>query len=140
VITQKTVSDCNRSGLTIAITPCVSGILQSNVISPLLFLTYISEITQASSFHTASFADDIILRISNSNFNVLQTTVNLELCKIDHWLRTNKLSFNYNKTNFMLLNSQKHNSTSFKVIMNKHNICTKDNLKYLEVLLDNKLS
>jgi len=30
-------------------------------------------------------------------------TVNLELCKIDHWLRANKLSLNYNKTNFMLL-------------------------------------
>jgi len=56
----------------------------------------------------------------NSCFNVLQTTVNLELCKIDHWLRANKLSFNYNKTNFMLLNSQKHNPTSFNVIINNH--------------------
>jgi len=52
--------------------------------------------------------------MSNSHFNVLQTTVNLELCKIDHWLRANKLSLDYNKTNFMLLSSQKHNRTSFK--------------------------
>ena len=40
-------------------------------------------------------------------FNVLQTIVNLKLCKIDHWLRANKLSLNCNKTNFMLLTSQK---------------------------------
>jgi len=58
--------------------------------------TYINDITQASSFHTTLFADDINLHMSNSHFNVLQTTVNLELCNIDHWLRANKVSLNYN--------------------------------------------
>ena len=86
---------------------------------PMLFLIYINDITKASSFHTTLFADDINLHMSNSSFNILQTTVNLELCKIDHWLRANKLSLNYNKTNFMLLTSRKHNHASFKVIINK---------------------
>jgi len=72
--------------------------------------------------------------------NVLQTIANLELCKIDHWLRANKLPLNYNKTNFMLLTSRKHNPASFKVTINNHNISPEDNLKYLGVLLDNKLS
>ena len=77
----------------------------------------------------------------NSSFKVLQTTVNLELCKTDHWrLRANKLSLNFNKTNFMLLTSWKHNPASFKVILNNNNISPEDNLKYLSVLLDNKLS
>jgi len=49
--------------------------------------------------------------MSNSRFNVFKTTSNLELCKIVHWLRANKLFLNYYKTNFMLLNSQKHNPT-----------------------------
>ena len=88
------------------------GVPQASVISPLLFLIYINDITIASSFHTTLFADDINLHMSNSSFNVLQTTVNLELCKIDHWLRANKLSLNYNKTNFMLLTSRKHNLAS----------------------------
>ena len=39
----------------------------------------------------------------------------------------------------MLLNSQKRNRTSFKVIINNHSISPNDNLKYLGVL-DNKLS
>ena len=40
----------------------------------------------------------------------------------------------------MLLNSRKHNPASFKVIINNYNISPEDNLKYLGVLLDNKLS
>ena len=48
--------------------------------------------------------------------------------------------FNYNKTNFMLPSSQKHNPTSFKVIINNYSISPEDKLKYLGVLLDNKLS
>ena len=40
----------------------------------------------------------------------------------------------------MLLTSRKHNPASFKVTLNNHNISPEDNLKYLGVLLDNKLS
>jgi len=54
--------------------------------------------------------------------------------------RANKLSINYSKTNFMSLKCQKHNPTSFEVITNNHSISPEDNLKYLGVLLDNKLS
>ena len=40
----------------------------------------------------------------------------------------------------MLLTSRKHSPASFKVIINNHNISPEDNLKYLGVLLDIKLS
>ena len=40
----------------------------------------------------------------------------------------------------MLLTSRKHNLASLKVTINDHNISPEGNLKYLGVLLDNKLS
>jgi len=116
------------------------GELQGSFISLLLFLIYINDIAKASLFHTTLFADDINLHMSNSCFNVLQTTVNLELCKIDNWLGSNKLSLNYSKTNCILRNSQKHNPASFKVVTNNHSISPEDKHQYLGVLLDNKLS
>jgi len=86
------------------------------------------------------FADDINLHMSNSCFNVHQNTVKLELCKSDDWFRTNKHSLNDNNTNLILLNSQKRNPTSFRVLINNHSISPKDDLKYPSVFLDNKLS
>jgi len=58
------------------------------VMSLRLFPIYINDITQASFFHTILFTDDINIPMSNPYF--LPTTVNLELCITDHWLKANK--------------------------------------------------
>ena len=105
---------------------------QGSVLAPVLSLIYInSDITQASAFDTTVFADDFNLPLPNSCFNVLQANVNLEQCEIDHWLRANVISLNYNEINFMLLNSDKHNPTWSKVLINNYSISPKHYLKYL---------
>jgi len=57
---------------------------QGSVLTALLLLICINDITQASSSRTTSFADYINFRMSNSCFDILQTTVNLEICKTNH--------------------------------------------------------
>jgi len=75
------------------------------VSSRLYFFLFTSiDITQASYFHATLFADDDYLRMSNTCFDVLQTTVNLELRKFHNWLKANKLSPNSNNSIFFLIN------------------------------------
>ena len=65
----------------------------------------------ASLFETILSADNAFLTLSDKNVNSLQKSVNDELFKINRWLRTNKLSLNYSKTFYMIIN--KYPSTTF---------------------------
>jgi len=64
----------------------------------------------------------------------------LNYVKLTTGLEPANFFFNYNKTNFILLNSQKHDPTSFEVHINNHSISPKDNMKCLSVFLDKKLN
>jgi len=114
------------------------GMAQGSVVGSLLFLIYINDIVKASNFNTVLYADDINLHISGKNHEILEKTVNHELKKIDHWLRANKLCINYSKSNFMLMNN--HKNINFSVSINHHPIPKQSILKYLGVILDDKLN
>ena len=72
----------------------------------------------------------------------LQIVVNTELQKIDTWLRRNKLSLNYNKTKFLLINkhSCKKLECNFTLFINNTSINRTDSAKYLGVCLDDTLN
>ena len=50
------------------------------------------------------FADDSSLTRSNKSKTLLENHMNDALNKVDEWLKTNKLSLNYNKTEFLEVN------------------------------------
>jgi len=88
--------------------------------------------------NTVLYADDINLHISGKKHEILEKTVNHELKKIDHWVRANKLCINYSKSNVMLMNN--HKNINFLVSINHHPISKQSSLKYLGVILDDKLN
>ena len=121
---------------------CIScDIHQESCLGPLLFLMYINDLPQASKFQATLFVDDTYLCLSDTNINNLQIRVNVELQNINLWLRKNRLSLNYNKTNFMLIN--KHPNKTAKCDFKPFpKLCsTKQNQQreILGVYLDDKL-
>ena len=105
---------------------------QGYSLGPLLFLMHINDLPSASEFSTTLFADDTCLNMFDANLELLQSRVNCELKKINNWFRRNKLSLNYQKFNYMLINniSQKSISAPCTLTIDKLLIEMKRAVKY----------
>ena len=113
------------------------GVPQGSVLGPILFLIYINDLSNCSNFKTTLYADDSVLTLSHKNVNCLQTMLNFKLIKINAWLKSNQLSLNVNKTNFLFFTKTKE-----KIFpqINDCKIKQANCVKYLEVFLDDKLT
>ena len=86
----------------------IHGVPQGSTMGPLLFLIYLNEtvgVIKHCKIHL--FADDALICFCHSNLEQLVSTLNDELHNVHKWLNFNLLKLNVNKTNFMLLGSNK---------------------------------
>ena len=89
---------------------------------------------------TILIADDTVLLLSANSIHELTTKINQELESVDNWLKYNKLSLNYNKTQYMLFTKQnEYIDTNFNVQINNHLLSRTECVKYLGVIIDDKL-
>ena len=78
--------------------------------------------------------------MSHSSIQTLQLLVNQEINKVDEWLKNNKLTLNYKKSNYMIIGSNHSKTNKFKLKSNHNTISQTSNVKYLGVFLDDQLS
>ena len=114
------------------------GVPQGSILGPLLFLLYINDLPNVSLFDVRLFADDACLLLDNECPNLLQSNINTELKKINNWMKANKLSLNYEKTNFMIYTNRKNNFT-YHLQLEGHVLERVVETKYLGIILSEKL-
>ena len=116
------------------------GVPQGSTLGPLLFLIYINDLPNACNLHIRLFADDASLTMSNKSKTLLENQMNNELIKADECLKTNKLSLNYDKTEFLEVNKSKSKGGSLNIRIGKNDIAQVKHVKYLGVIIDEDVS
>ena len=116
------------------------GVPQESILGPLLFLLYINDLPSVSKlFMPILFADDTNLFCNGPNLNELIEKINGELKLIYKWVNVNKLSLNIEKTNFMLFTPKNFSCLKETVVIDNHPIKEVCHIKFLGVIIDNKL-
>ena len=80
---------------------------QGSVLGPLLFILYTNDLPNTLTVSKSIlFADDTTIYYSHSNLNTLYTNLNKDLQILNDWFKTNKLSLNVSKTQYMIFNKK----------------------------------
>ena len=115
------------------------GVPQGSILGPLLFNLYINDLATVSDLTVRLYADDACLTFSQSNLTVLQNAMNKELNLVNDWLKVNKLSVNYTKSNYLLFTNTKHKH-KFNININGNTLEQIKETNYLGVWIDDQLN
>ena len=119
------------------------GVPQGSILGPLLFILYVNDMINCSKLlHFILFADDTNLFYSSSNYKDLIDVVNIELGNLSEWFRTNKLSLNIAKTNYVLFGNRRKclSDTNFMISINGSVVERVISTKFLGVYIDQDLN
>ena len=129
----------NQKSETLSIT---CGVPQGSILGPLLFIIYMNDLCNVSKLiFTVSYADDTCVVLNGKSLNLIVETVNAELQLLSTWFKSNKLSLNTTKTYYAAFHRAKTklSMNSIKLFMDKTNLREVECIKYLGVILDNKI-
>ena len=120
--------------------PVRSGVPQGSVLGPLLFLIFVNDIPNATSFCTTClFADDTKL-LKPISSKIESTFMQQDLDSLATWCSTWKLSLNTSKCAAMRFSLSPSTSNTYMYSINNHPIKSVDSHKDLGILVTSDLS
>jgi len=122
----------------------ICGVPQGSVLGPLLFILYINDLPNSLSHtHAIIFADDTTIYSESKCINTLYNNINTDLMSLSDWFKSNKLSLNISKTNYMLFTNNVTNEAALnklRLTIGTEEIEKKHNIKFLGIIIDDKLN
>ena len=121
-----------------------SGTPQGSILGPSGFIIYVNDIPNSvPDLSLILFADDTSAFTSHKDLSTLNNIMNNGLSKLNTWFKSNKLSLNVKKTNYMLLGTHKKTNQSkdkFKFSIDDTEVKEVSTSKFLGITVDQNLT
>ncbi|KFM76701.1 RNA-directed DNA polymerase from mobile element jockey, partial [Stegodyphus mimosarum] len=117
-----------------------AGVPQGSVLSPYLYNIYTCDIPEDSQITIALFADDTAVMIQASTATVVQLFLQHYLNHLEKWLISWKIAVNSEKSKAIIFRKGQTNFTLPRPLLVDVEIDWVDEVKYLGVILDKKLT
>ena len=113
---------------------------QGSVLGPLLFIIYTNDLPNALRHSRCIlFADDTTVYYSDDNIKIALEKIEQDLKSLTEWFKSNKLSLNVSKTNYMIFTRSQKQIPAHALKIGEENINKVKCTKFLGITIDDSL-